>query len=209
MKLHWKLHFKRICASYYHSCVLTILWGASISSIDILYNKRIQLFIKVNIHVLTFSVISPECYKFGTVQNITLPDNYFLYVISGENDGFPLPCNDRELKDFDKEVFRNNSVTSGTSGGKKTRRKHDRNRSKSATSVPDLTVIRLKLQKLQCKFFFIKPCWVPNINPFPHTDAIWCLCIRWILKTLCHNKQISSYDTLFSSLFNDLTLSLI
>ena len=65
-------------------------------------------------------------------------------MITGENDGFPLPCSKDELKAFDQDVFVEYPTPSR-------RKKKNRQRSKSATNVPDLATIRLKLQKLQCK----------------------------------------------------------
>lgn len=64
--------------------------------------------------------------------------------ISGENDGFPLPCSEEELKAFDEDLFSENQTA-------RQRKKKDRQRSKSATNVPDLNTLRLKLQKIQCK----------------------------------------------------------
>ena len=67
------------------------------------------------------------------------------FIITGENDGFPLPCSEEELKAFDQDVF----VEYPTATRQK---KKNRQRSKSATNIPDLATIRLKLQKIQCKF---------------------------------------------------------
>lgn len=60
----------------------------------------------------------------------------------GENDGFPLPCSEEELKAFDEDVFVEYPSA-------RRRKKKDRQRSKSATNVPDLATLRLKLQKIQ------------------------------------------------------------
>ncbi|XP_053377167.1 FYVE, RhoGEF and PH domain-containing protein 4-like isoform X3 [Mercenaria mercenaria] len=65
-----------------------------------------------------------------------------------ENDGFPLPSTDEEIKAFDQQAFIDQSQSWGKVGSLRRSKKRDRQRSKSATSVPDLGTIRLKLQKL-------------------------------------------------------------
>lgn len=74
----------------------------------------------------------------------------FILYISVENDGFPLPSTEAELSEFDRQVFIENSEK--TTRRKRTK-KRDRQRSKSATAVPDFGTIRLKLQKLQSELF--------------------------------------------------------
>ncbi|XP_060562107.1 FYVE, RhoGEF and PH domain-containing protein 4-like [Ruditapes philippinarum] len=66
-----------------------------------------------------------------------------------ENDGFPLPSTNEEIKAFDQQAFIDQSQSCGKGGVQKRSKKRDRQRSKSATSVPDLGTIRLKLQKIQ------------------------------------------------------------
>ena len=49
-----------------------------------------------------------------------------------------------------------------------------------------------------------------RVNPFPHIYAFWGLCSRWLLKTLWQRKKllkraISSFATMFSTLFSNLT----
>ncbi|KAL4226024.1 FYVE [Mactra antiquata] len=67
-----------------------------------------------------------------------------------ENDGFPLPSTESELNEFDQQVFIEHLENSEKSSRrKKTSKTRNRQRSKSATAVPDLGTIRLKLQKLQ------------------------------------------------------------
>ncbi|KAH3816374.1 hypothetical protein DPMN_117890 [Dreissena polymorpha] len=69
---------------------------------------------------------------------------------SDENDGFPLPSTEEELKAFDKQVFiQSPEYLDNKVSCKRTKKKKDRARSKSATHVPDVNTIRLKLQKLQ------------------------------------------------------------
>ncbi|XP_052780076.1 FYVE, RhoGEF and PH domain-containing protein 4-like isoform X2 [Mya arenaria] len=68
--------------------------------------------------------------------------------IKDENDGFPLPSTPDDLKEFDRQAFIETPEFAEKVGTKKSRKKRDRQRSKSATNVPDLGTIRLKLQKL-------------------------------------------------------------